>query len=72
MKAKKGKNASGTTMSDRFLKESVDKEDVAAVVAQWTGIPLKRMLETDSDKLVRIEDVLRERASLARMKRLLP
>jgi len=47
--------------SDRFLKEAVDKEDVAAVVAQWTGIPLKRMLETDTDKLIRIEDVLRER-----------
>ncbi len=47
--------------NDRFLKESVDKEDVAAVVALWTGIPLKRMLETDTDKLIRIEDVLRER-----------
>ncbi|MGD1003445.1 MAG: AAA family ATPase [Minisyncoccia bacterium] len=47
--------------SERFLKESVDKEDVAAVVATWTGIPIKRMLETDVDKLIRIEDVLRER-----------
>jgi len=43
------------------LKESVDKEDVAAVVSVWTGVPLKRMLETDTDKLIRIEDVLRER-----------
>ncbi|HEY5221093.1 MAG TPA: AAA family ATPase [Candidatus Paceibacterota bacterium] len=58
--AAKGKKAS-TAASDRFLKESVDKEDVAAVVAQWTGIPIKRMLETDADKLIRIEDVLRER-----------
>ncbi len=47
--------------SDRFLKESVDKEDVAAVVAVWTGIPLKRMLESDSEKLIKIEDVLHER-----------
>ncbi|HEX4104193.1 MAG TPA: AAA family ATPase [Candidatus Paceibacterota bacterium] len=46
---------------DRFLKEAVDKEDVAAVVSVWTGIPLKRMLETDSEKLVKIEDVLRGR-----------
>jgi ATP-dependent Clp protease ATP-binding subunit ClpB len=53
--------AAGAAASERFLKESVDKEDVAAVVAQWTGIPLKRMLETDTDKLIRIEDVLRER-----------
>ena len=60
--SKKGKGASGAgSASERFLKESVDKEDVAAVVAVWTGIPLKRMLETDTDKLIRIEDVLRER-----------
>jgi ATP-dependent Clp protease ATP-binding subunit ClpB len=58
--AKVGVTNSGAA-SDRFLKEAVDKEDVAAVVAQWTGIPLKRMLETDTDKLIRIEDVLRER-----------
>ena len=60
--SKKGKGAAGAgSASERFLKESVDKEDVAAVVAVWTGIPLKRMLETDTDKLIRIEDVLRER-----------
>jgi ATP-dependent Clp protease ATP-binding subunit ClpB len=57
-----GVGANGKTSSDdRFLKESVDKEDVAAVVAVWTGIPLKRMLETDTDKLIRIEEVLHER-----------
>ena len=61
-KAKRGRAAAGGAQQrDRFLKESVDKEDVAAVVAVWTGIPLKRMLETDADKLIRIEDVLRER-----------
>jgi ATP-dependent Clp protease ATP-binding subunit ClpB len=53
--------AAASAANDRFLKESVDKEDVAAVVATWTGIPIKRMLETDVDKLIRIEDVLRER-----------
>ncbi len=56
-KAATGHAATG----DRFLKEAVDKEDVAAVVAVWTGIPLKRMLETDTDKLMRIEEVLHER-----------
>ena len=45
----------------KFLKESVDKEDVAAVVAVWTGIPLNRMLESESDKLIRIEEVLEKR-----------
>ncbi|HVM76789.1 MAG TPA: AAA family ATPase [Candidatus Paceibacterota bacterium] len=53
--------SSSQSNADRFLKEAVDKEDVAAVVAVWTGIPLKRMLETDSDKLIRIEEVLHER-----------
>jgi ATP-dependent Clp protease ATP-binding subunit ClpB len=57
----KSKKAKVSASEDRFLKESVDKEDVAAVVAMWTGIPLKRMLETDSDKLIRIEEVLHER-----------
>ncbi len=65
-KAKRGRGsaaagAGSVPQHDRFLKESVDKEDVAAVVSVWTGIPLKRMLETDADKLIRIEDVLRER-----------
>jgi ATP-dependent Clp protease ATP-binding subunit ClpB len=61
-KAANGAGGPGAMSSDdRFLKEAVDKEDVAAVVAVWTGIPLKRMLETDTDKLIRIEEVLRGR-----------
>ncbi len=47
--------------SERFIKEAVDKEDVAAVVSVWTGIPLKRMLESESEKLIRIEDVIGKR-----------
>ena len=49
------------TPEERFLKEAVDKEDVAAIVSVWTGIPLKRMLESDTEKMVKIEDVLRGR-----------
>jgi ATP-dependent Clp protease ATP-binding subunit ClpB len=56
----KGKKK-GIDPADRFLKDSVDKEDIAAVVSVWTGIPLRRMLETESDKLMRIEEVLHER-----------
>ena len=65
--AHKGANAAAASAGtasgdgDRYLKEAVDKEDVAAVVSVWTGIPLKRMLETETDKLIRIEDVLHER-----------
>ncbi len=46
---------------ERFLKEAVDKEDVAAVVSVWTGIPISRVLENESAKLTKIEEVLRTR-----------
>ncbi len=45
----------------KFLKESVDKEDVGAIVSMWTGIPLARMLESEGEKLVKIEEVLHGR-----------
>ncbi|MEK7187516.1 MAG: AAA family ATPase [Patescibacteria group bacterium] len=48
-------------LDKQFIKEAVDKDDVGAVVARWTGIPIQRMLETESEKLIRIEDVLRDR-----------
>jgi ATP-dependent Clp protease ATP-binding subunit ClpB len=47
--------------SHSFLKEAVDAEDVAAVVARWTGIPISRMLESESAKLLKIEEVLSKR-----------
>ncbi len=46
---------------DRFLKGAVDKEDVAAVISNWTGVPLSRMLESETEKLVKLEEVLGER-----------
>jgi ATP-dependent Clp protease ATP-binding subunit ClpB len=45
----------------RMLKEEVEAEDVAEVVAKWTGIPVTKMLEGDVERLVRMEDRLRER-----------
>jgi ATP-dependent Clp protease ATP-binding subunit ClpB len=45
----------------RMLKEEVDSEDVAEVVSRWTGIPVTRMLEGEVERLLRIEDRLRER-----------
>jgi ATP-dependent Clp protease ATP-binding subunit ClpB len=45
----------------RMLKEEVDAEDVAEVVSKWTGIPVTRMLEGEVERLLRIEDRLRER-----------
>jgi ATP-dependent Clp protease ATP-binding subunit ClpB len=45
----------------RMLKEEVDAEDIAEVVAKWTGIPVARMLESEVSRLLHIEDRLRER-----------
>ncbi len=43
------------------LDEVVDENDIAEVVASWTGIPLAQMLETEAEKLLRMEDALHER-----------
>jgi len=45
----------------RMLKEEVDEDDVAGIVASWTGIPAARMMEGEMAKLVRMEDVLHAR-----------
>jgi ATP-dependent Clp protease ATP-binding subunit ClpB len=45
----------------RTLKEEVTEEDVAEVVAKWTGIPVSKMLEGEMQKLVRMEERLGER-----------
>ncbi|MEW6510367.1 MAG: ATP-dependent chaperone ClpB [Bacteroidota bacterium] len=47
--------------SRRMLKEEVDAEDIAEIVARWTGIPVNRMLESDRLKLLHLEDRLEER-----------
>jgi ATP-dependent Clp protease ATP-binding subunit ClpB len=45
----------------RMLKEEVDEEDIAAIVSKWTGIPVSKMLEGETKKLMQMEDRLRER-----------
>ncbi|PIY24994.1 MAG: type VI secretion system ATPase TssH, partial [Deltaproteobacteria bacterium CG_4_10_14_3_um_filter_60_8] len=45
----------------KMLKEEVDEEDVAAVVAKWTGIPVDRLLTGEKDKLVHADQVLSRR-----------
>ncbi len=44
-----------------FLKEEVDADDIAEVVARWTGIPVSRLLEGETEKLVHMETRLHER-----------
>lgn len=46
---------------ENTLDEVVDSDDIAGVIAQWTGIPVQQMLETESEKLLRMEETLRER-----------
>ena len=47
--------------SERMLKEEVDEEDIAKVVSRWTGIPVAKMLTTEAQKLLAMEEKLRER-----------
>jgi ATP-dependent Clp protease ATP-binding subunit ClpB len=44
-----------------LVREEVRSEDIAEVVAKWTGIPVSRMLESEKDKLLRLEDELHKR-----------
>ncbi|MGH7443708.1 MAG: ATP-dependent Clp protease ATP-binding subunit, partial [Longimicrobiales bacterium] len=45
----------------RYLKEEVDAEDIAEVVSRWTGVPVTRMLESEKDRLLHLDDVLASR-----------
>ena len=45
----------------RFLKDTVDAEDIAAVVGRWTGIPVSRLLEGEVEKLIHMEERLHDR-----------
>jgi ATP-dependent Clp protease ATP-binding subunit ClpB len=45
----------------RMLKEEVDGEDVAEVVSKWTGIPVSKLMQGEVEKLLKIEDHLRQR-----------
>ena len=47
--------------NERMLKEQVDEEDVAKIVSKWTGIPLTKMLESEIQKLVRMDELLAKR-----------
>ena len=44
-----------------MVKEEVDEDDVAAVVARWTGIPIEKLLEGETEKLIHMEERLHER-----------
>jgi len=58
---KEEEKLAGLQKSEKMLKEEVDEEDVAEVVSKWTGIPVSRMLEGEMEKLVHMEERLKQR-----------
>lgn len=46
---------------DRLLKDEVDVDDIASVVARWTGIPVNRLMESETKRLLNLENELRKR-----------
>ncbi len=54
-------SARQAAIKDPIITEQVTPEDIAEVVAKWTGIPVKRMLESEKDKLLRMESELHKR-----------
>jgi ATP-dependent Clp protease ATP-binding subunit ClpB len=46
---------------DSMVKEEVDEDDIAAVVARWTGIPISKLLEGETEKLIHMEERLHQR-----------
>jgi len=59
--ARRGSPSAKASGDKQFLKEMVDEEDVATVVSRWTGVPISRMLESEAEKLAKIEEVLAKR-----------
>jgi ATP-dependent Clp protease ATP-binding subunit ClpB len=57
---KKLEEAAGQT-ENALLKEEVTEDDIASVVARWTGIPIDRMLEGEREKLLQMEEILGKR-----------
>src|SRR5881396_1644365 len=45
----------------KYLKEEVDAEDIAEIVSKWTGIPVTKMLESEKERLLKLEDELGQR-----------
>ena len=54
-------NAKMSAIKDPIINEAVSPEDIAEIVAKWTGIPVSKMLESEKDKLLRMESELHKR-----------
>ena len=51
----------GLQAGDALVKEEVDADDIAQIVAHWTGVPVSRMLQSEKEKLLHLEDELHKR-----------
>ena len=56
-------NAENAPAADRMMQEEVTAEDIAEVVAKWTGIPVQKMLQSDREKLLNLEKELGKRVA---------
>jgi len=52
--------AQALSNEEKLIKEAIDAEEIASVVAKWTGIPVNKMVEEESEKLLQLEDRFRE------------
>jgi len=46
---------------NKLLKEEIDEDDISSIVSKWTGIPVNKLLEEESQKLIKMEDVMHKR-----------
>jgi ATP-dependent Clp protease ATP-binding subunit ClpB len=58
---KANKELEALQKDQKMLKEEVDEEDIAQIVSHWTGIPVTRMMESEMQKLIHLEEMLRKR-----------
>jgi ATP-dependent Clp protease ATP-binding subunit ClpB len=61
LKELEARSASSGNGGNRLLQEEVTPEEIAEVIARWTGIPVSRLLEGEKEKLLRLDQILHER-----------
>ncbi len=54
-------NSTSSKKGERLLREEVTEQEISAIVARWTGIPVTKLLEKEREKLLRLESILHER-----------
>ncbi len=54
------KKAESSDHSNKLLREEVTEEEIADIVSKWTGIPVSRLVESERDKLLRLDDIMHE------------